>query len=174
MKFKYDSKAKLIFIDTDSLCYEVETSDIYQDMLHDIDQFHTWEYAKDHQLYSTPNRKVLGKMKDETHGVPIGEFVGVRTKMYSIIYTECNKQVEKKTAKGIKKLITKRKIRHASYKECLLSKKQTITSMNQIRIENHMIYLIKLTKIGLSPHDDKRFILNDGVSSLAYGHYKTK
>ena len=108
-------------------------------------------------------------MKHETHGVPIEEFVGLRPKMYSIIYTECNKQVEKKTAKGIKKFVTKRKIRHGSYKECLLSNKWTITCINQIRSENNEIYSIKLNKIGLSPYDDKRFILNDGVSSFAHG-----
>ena len=42
---------------------------------------------------------VLGKMKDETHGIPIDEFVGLRPKMYSILFTEDSNQVEKKTAK---------------------------------------------------------------------------
>jgi hypothetical protein len=113
-------------------------------------------------------------MKDETHGIPIQEFVGLRPKMYSILYTENNKQVEKKTAKGIKKSVTKRKLRHAGYKECLFEKRQTMASMNQIRSESHEIYAIKLNKIGLSPYDDKRYILNDGMNTLAYGHYKTK
>ena len=44
--------------------------------------------------------------------------------------------------------------------------------MNQIRSERHEIYSIKLNKIGLSPYDDKRYILNDGMNTLAYGHYK--
>ncbi len=111
-------------------------------------------------------------MKDETHGIPIQEFVGLRPKMYSILYTENDKQVEKKTAKGIKKSVTKRKLRHASCKECLLEKKQTMASMNQIRSESHEIYSIKLNKIGLSPYDDKRYILNDGMNMLTYGHNK--
>ena len=53
-----------------------------------------------------------------------------------------------------------------------MEKKQTIASMNQIRSESHEIYSIKLNKIGLSPYDDKRYILNDGMNTLAYGHYK--
>ena len=61
-------------------------------------------------------------MKDETHGIPIQEFVGLRPKMYSITYTEENKEVEKKTAMGIKKSVTRRNIRHESYRECLLEK----------------------------------------------------
>ena len=173
MKPKYVCNAKLLFTDTDSLCYEIKTGDIYQDMLQDIDLFDTSEYGQNHPLYSLANKKVLGKMKDETHGVPIQEFIGLRPKMYSILYTENDKLVEKKTAKGIKKSVTKRKLRHANYKDCLFEKRQTMANMNQIRSERHEIYSIKLNKIGLSPYDDKRYILNDGMSTLAYGHYKT-
>ncbi|XP_028417042.1 uncharacterized protein LOC114541307 [Dendronephthya gigantea] len=172
MKPKYDCNAKLLFTDTDSLCYEIKTDDVYQDMLQDIDLFDTSEYARDHPLHSLTNKKVLGKMKDETHGIPIQEFVGLRPKMYSILYTENDKQVEKKTAKGIKKSVTKRKLRHINYKECLFDKKRTMASMNQIRSERHEIYSIKLNKIGLSPYDDKRYIIKDGVNTLAYGHYQ--
>jgi hypothetical protein len=84
MKQKYGANAKLLFTDTDSLCYEVKTHDIYQDILEDAELFDTSEYAQGHLLYSTRNKKVLGKMKDETHGIPIQEFVGLRPKMHSI------------------------------------------------------------------------------------------
>jgi hypothetical protein len=174
MKPMYGCDAKLLFTDTDSLCYEIKTNDIYQNMLQDTDLFDTSEYAQDHPLFSITNKKVLGKMKDETHGILIQEFVGLRPKMYSIPYTENNKLVEKKTAKGTKKSVTKRKLRHAGYRECLFEKRQTMASMNQIRSESHEIHSIKLNKIGLSPYDDKRYILNDGMNTLAYGHYKTK
>ena len=86
MKPKYDCNAKLLFTDTDSLCYEIKTNDIYHDMLEDKELFDTSEYAQDHPLYSIGNKKVLGKMKDETHGIPIQEFIGLRPKMYSILY----------------------------------------------------------------------------------------
>ena len=173
MKPKYGCNAKLLFTDRDSVSYEIKTDDIYQDMLQDIDLFDTSEYARNHPLHSLTNKKVLGKMKDETHGIPIQEFIGLRPKMYSILYTENNKLVEKKTAKGIKKSVTKRKLRHANYKECLFEKRQTMANMNQIRSEKHEIYSMKLNKIGLSPYDDKRYILNDGMNTLAYGHYET-
>jgi hypothetical protein len=111
-------------------------------------------------------------MKDETHGIPIQEFVGLRPKTYSILYTEKSKLVEKKTAKRVKKSVPKKKIRHDNYKTCLFDKKQTKASMNHIRSHGHKIYSIKLNKIALSPYDDKRFILEDGVNTLAHGHYK--
>ena len=81
--------------------------------------------------------------------------------MYSITYTEENKEVEKETAKGIKKSVTIRNICHKSYKGCLLEKKQTMATMNQMCSKGDKIYSIKLNKIGLSPYDDKRFVLAD-------------
>ncbi|CAB4002802.1 Hypothetical predicted protein [Paramuricea clavata] len=72
------------------------------------------------------------EMKVETHGIPIQEFVVLGPKMYSILYTENSKLVEKKTAKGVKKSVTNKKIRHDDYKTCLFNKKQTKASMNQI------------------------------------------
>ena len=53
---------------------------------------------------------------------------------------------------------------------CWRRDRQTMASINQIRSESHEIYSIKLNKIGLNPCDDKRYILNDGMNTLAYGH----
>ena len=38
----------------------------------------------------------------------------------------------------------------------------------------HELYTIEVSKIGLSCFDDKRYILSDGFTSYAYGHYKIK
>ena len=38
--------------------------------------------------------------------------------------------------------------------------------------ENHTINTIETNKIALSANDDKRFICEDGVNTLALGHYK--
>ena len=119
IKAKYGSLAKLLFSDTVSLCLEVKTEDIYVDMTRDAQLFDFSEYATDHLLYSTENKKVIGKFKDKTHGIPIKEFVGLRPKMYSLLYSENNKTTEKKVAKGIAKHVTKQKIRHEHYKQCL-------------------------------------------------------
>ncbi|KAK3754326.1 hypothetical protein QZH41_017837, partial [Actinostola sp. cb2023] len=183
IKQKYGNQATLLFTDTDSLCYNIQTEDIYEDMQQDLDLYDTSEYPRDHPLYSTVNKKVLGKMKDEIHGLPIEEFVGLSPKMYSLLFTENNKPIEKKTAKGVAKHVTKHRIRHAHYRDCLFEKKRTMANMKQLRSYNHQIYTVNLNKIGLSPYDDKRFILDDGVTTLAHGHelihciqqsYKTK
>ena len=77
MVSKYQPQAKLLFTDTDSLYYDVKTDNLYHDFLQDLDYFDTSEYTRDHFLYSVRNKKVLGKMTDETHGIPIEEFVGL-------------------------------------------------------------------------------------------------
>ena len=170
IKQKYGNQATLLFTDTDSLCYNIHTEDIYQDIRQDMDLYDTSEYSRDHPLYSTTNKKVLGKMKDETHGLPIEEFIGLRPKMYSLLFTENDKPVEKKTAKGIAKHVTKNRIRHAHYRDCLLKRQRTMASMKQIRSYKHQVYTVNLNKVGLSPYDDKRYILKDGVTTLAHGH----
>ena len=68
IKKKYGDRAKLLFTDTDSLCYEFQTDDLYQDMKSDHYQFDTSNYKEDNFLYSLENKKVLGKMKDECAG----------------------------------------------------------------------------------------------------------
>ena len=89
--------AQLLYTDTDSLTYHITTEDVYEDLKPHLQLFDTSDYPPDHPLYSSVNKKVMGKMKDETAGVPIQEFVGLRSKMYSMLY---NNQAKKK-AKGI-------------------------------------------------------------------------
>ena len=44
--------------------------------------------------------------------------------------------------------------------------------MINIRAYRHQCYTIKETKLALNNFDDKRYILPDGVTTLAHGHYK--
>ena len=79
IKQTYAEKAKLLFTDTDSLCYQIWTDDIYMDWQENSVLFDFSDYPKQHHLFSDMNKKVIGKMKDETASVPISEFVGLRS-----------------------------------------------------------------------------------------------
>ena len=135
-------------------------------LFQDIDLFDTSDYPKDHHLYSEVNKKIIGKMKDELNGVPIVEFVGLRSKMYSL-KTEAE---EKKRAKGIVKAVVKKDITHEDYKNILFSAGQTSHNMTVFRSDKHEIYTVSMDKKSLSAYDGKRYILDNGVDSLAYGH----
>ena len=106
-------------------------------------------------------------MKDEAAGVPITEFVGLRSKMYS--YMKDN-QKGGKTAKGIKKNIIKKNITHSNYRDTLFNSEQMMHKMKTIRSENHQLGSCEINKVSLSCFDDKRYIHDDGVTSYAYGH----
>ena len=169
IKSKYGDKAELLFTDTDSLTYEIETKDVYQDFWNDKDRFDNSDYLENSPYFDKTNKKVIGKFKDEAAGVPICEFIGLRSKMYS--YMKEN-QKGGKTAKGIKKNIITKNIKHEDYKEVLFNNKQIHHTMKTIRSNNHQLGSFELNKISLSCFDDKRFIHENGITSYAYGHYK--
>ena len=68
IKPMYKDKAKLLFTDTDSLMYEIETEDFYKDISGDVkDRFDTSDYPDNHPsgIPTGQNKKVLGMFKDE-------------------------------------------------------------------------------------------------------------
>ena len=167
IKNKYGYKAKLLFTDTDSLTYEIEAKDVYKDFFKDKDKFDNSDYPEYSPFFYKTNKKVIGKFKDEAAGIPIIEFVGLRSKMYSYIK---DNQKGGKTAKGIKKNVIKNNIIHDDYKETLFDNKQMYHKMKTIRSENHQLGSYELNKVSLSCFDDKRYIHKDGINSYAYGH----
>ena len=167
IKNKYGEKAKLLFTDTDSLTYEIEAKDVYKDFFKDKDKFDNSDYPEYSPFFYKENKKVIGKFKDEAAGIPIIEFVGLRSKMYSYIK---DNQKGGKTAKGIKKNVIKNNIIHDDYKETLFNNKQMYHKMKTIRSENHQLGSYELNKVSLSCFDDKRYIHNNGIDSYAYGH----
>lgn len=106
-------------------------------------------------------------MKDETAGVPIKEFVGLRSKMYSLSVGG----KDKKTAKGIKKSVVRKGLNHATYRDVLLNERVTHASMNLIRSYQHQLFSIASRKLALSSYDDKRYVLEDRINTRAHGHY---
>jgi hypothetical protein len=171
VKKKYGDRAKLLFTDTDSLMYEIKTDDFFQDIKDDVDKlFDNSDYPKDHMCYNSKNKKVIGMFKDEAAGRQIEEFVGLRSKLYS--YKMCDGQDEHKKCKGVKKSVVKKTITHEDYKNCLFTSKTQLRKMNVIRSHLHDIYCEEIYKVALSADDDKRVITDDGVHTLAYGHYR--
>ena len=177
IKRKYGSSAKLLFTDTDSLTYEIETEDVYKDLADSAHAglFDFSNYPTDHPNYSSLFKRVPGCFKDETASCVITCYVGLRSKMYSfIIENSILKLVttERKVAKGVKKCVIDKSLSYADYLKCLNCEEQTEHTFNTIRSIAHQVFTNKQTKISLSPFDDKRYLL-DEKSSVPYGHYST-
>ena len=172
IKKKYGDKAKLLFTDTDSLMYEIQTEDFYEDINGDVkDRFDTSNYPSNHPsgIPTGCNKNVLGMFKDEAGGKIIDEFVGLRAKLYSYKMLEGE---ESKKCKGVKKLVVKNSITHDDHKNCLFTGTEQLRKMNVIRSHKHDIYTEEVNKVALSPSDDKRHILEGQTTTLALGNYR--
>ena len=169
IKKKYGDRAKLLFTDMDSLTYEIEAEDVYQDFWNDKDKFDNSDYPKNSPHHCNVNKKVIGKFKDEACGGPIVEFIGLKSKMYSYV-----KDNEKggRTAKGITRNVIKNNIKHEDHKNVLLNDEQLHHKMKTIRSQKHQLGSYEINKVSLSCFDDKHYIHDNGISSYAYGHYK--
>ena len=182
IKKKYGGKAKLLFTDTDSLCYIITTGDVYEDLYHDRELFDNSDYAESSKFFFDENKKVIGKFKDEAGGNAIIEFVGLKSKMYSYktetkrkkiykkMYLLVNNTKNNKTAKGVKKNVIKRDLDHSHYLACLQNNTVEQHKIRTIRSDHHVISSYEINKTSLSCFDDKRYILHDGITSYAYGH----
>ena len=170
---KYGDRAKLLFTDTDSLAYEIQTEDFYADIAEDVKfRFDTSDYPEDHPsgIKTEINKKVIGMFKDESAGKQIDEFIGLRSKLYSY---KMDGEDHKK-CKGIKQNVVKKTITHDDYKNCLFTKREQLRKMNVFRSYHHDIYTEQVNKVALSADDDKRVIMEDGIRTLAYGHYSLR
>jgi hypothetical protein len=169
IKTKYGSNAKLLFTDTDSLCYEIKTKDIYEDMFQNKECLDLSDITNE-KFHDDSNKKVIGKFKPEHPNNIIEEVIGLRSKMYSIKF---HAKKEIKRAKGIVRSVCEKELTHDKYTNILNTGSQMHSMMKVIRSQKHGVYTIKMNKVSLSAFDDKRFLRKDGIRSYAYGHYKT-
>ena len=117
-------------------------------------------YPKDSKFFDPTNKKVIGKMKDESEGKIIGEFVGLKSKMHSMKNIDGK---ESNTAKGVNIATEFNKC-----KDTLFNKKIIRHKMRRIQGKKHKMGTYEINKISLSVFDDKRFVLNNGIHTLAY------
>ena len=82
IKKKFD--AKLLFTYTDSLTYDIKSENVYEEFSKWKYLFDFSNYSKDSKFFDNTNKKMFGKMKDEYGRVIIDQFIGLKSKMYSI------------------------------------------------------------------------------------------
>lgn len=173
-KFNKPNQVRICYTDTDSFIYKIETDDVYEDLKNDINDpdskiFDTSDYPSDNSFgFELRNKKLLGAMKDECCGKIIQEFIGLRSKCYSF---KCLNEEPQNKSKGVKRNVVE-KLTMEEYNQSLEDRNLKILKQQYIfRSDLHRVYTMNMTKVALNSNDDKRFILPDGVSTLALGHY---
>ena len=126
---------------TDSLTDEIKSENI-------LEKFFQW--------------KVIGKMKDEFGGVIVSEFVGLKSKMYAIKKIDGK---ESNTAKGVSIATEFDKFKVMLFNEKLIRRK-----MKRIQSKKQKLGTYKIDKIYLSCFGNKRYVLDNGIRTLAYFH----
>ena len=121
------------------------------------------------------NKKVIGKMKDEFNGLLISEFIGLNPKGYSINHQTLNEAKEleiknKKTLKGISKVVVKNEISHNDYINVLNTNEPIKRDVISIRSFDHQLFTHKtIGKVALTSFYDK-FKMIDNNNNLPYGY----
>ena len=157
---KFD--AELLFTDTDSLTYEIKSENAYEEFFKGKNLVDFSNYPKDSKFFDERNKKVIGKMKDEFGRVTVDEFVGLKSKMCFMKKID-NK--ESNTAKGVN-IPTE----FNEFKDVLFGKKIILHQMKRIKSKEHKLGTYEIVKICLSCFYDKRYVLDDGIYTLAYFH----
>lgn len=183
LKQKYGNNLEMMYTDTDSFMLNVKTNCFYTDMLPDIEmRYDTSDFSVDNE-FGIPqrNKKIPGLFKDELNGRIFTEFVGLRSKMYafrSIDSKDCKKLnrwqmsvfIETKKAKGVKRSVLDRTITFDDYADCVRENSVLMCRQNTFRSKQHSVFTVSQIKVGLSPFDDKRFVLPNNIDTLPWGH----
>ena len=95
-----------MFTDTDSLVHETKRKDDYKDFYENKSLFHFSDYPLHSKFFGPVNKEVISKMEDKFKSKIIREFIGLKSKIYSIIAAD-NEEVKK--AKRVNKNVLKNK-----------------------------------------------------------------
>ena len=128
---KKDFSVELLFTDTDSLTSEIKSENVYKDFYKWKNLFDFSSYSKDSTFYDDTIKKVIGKMKDEHGGAIIDQFIGLKSKIYSI---EKINGSESSTIKGVN-IATE----FNEFKDVLFNKKIIRHKMKRIQAKKHKI-----------------------------------
>ena len=124
------------------------------------------------------NRKVICKFRDELEGIPFEEFVGLRSKLYSMMYMKervfevdeegeervveessftsfkrIEKMEDRKSANGVKRAVKDHHLIHSRYKYTLMSLGEYPVSQNLMISQDHVVTNRNVKKVALIGYD---------------------
>ncbi|CAJ0914326.1 5106_t:CDS:2, partial [Entrophospora sp. SA101] len=186
VKEKYGDKAKLGYMDTDGMIFQTETEDIYKDM------------AERPDIFDLTDSKTIGLFKDECPGKIITESIHIRAKTYHyVISDKSTKSKHKGVSKGgmndlainvntntydqklggtlLDDPVPESRIVDPMtliYRDCLFENEVFHAKNIGFRSKNHVLSLVESEKKALCPLNSKNWVLSDGITPWAYGHWR--
>ena len=168
LKPKYNDKAKLCYMDTDSFVINIFTEDFFEDINNDVERwFDTSNYDQNDKrpLQIGVNKKVIGMFKNELGWKIMKEFCTLKAKTYAYLMDE---DIEHKRAKGTKRCIIKRRMMFGNYKDSLSNNKTILRAQVRLKSDLHNVYIEEVNKVALSSNDDKRLQTSDRITTYPY------
>jgi hypothetical protein len=169
LKEQFKDRMKICFSDTDSMCVEVETNRINDELRAVSHIMDMSGFPPSHPLHSKEFQRVTGRLKVEYGDLHILKFVGLRAKCYAL---DMEARGEKKTVlkcKGVQKSAMQRSVTFEDYKKCLFENLEKEVQFCSIRTDGkHRLFTLKQSKTALRQFDNKRWIQPDGVITRAY------
>ena len=122
------------------------------------------------------NKKVLGNFKDAMNTRLTTEFLAINPKVYSIMHQDMKTTGEiieknKKTLKGVSKVVVKKEISHKDHQDVLQDNQPKTRAVTSIRSFNHQIYTFQQTKVALTSFYDK-MVMIDNINCHPFGYLK--
>ena len=104
IKPKYQDRAKLCYMVTDSFVIHVKIEDLYEQIANDVEKwFDTSNYSKDDNrpLPIGWNKNVIGLFKDALGGKIMKEFVGLKAKTWAYLLDDDSEHKKLKEQKSV-------------------------------------------------------------------------
>jgi hypothetical protein len=189
-KQSYGRRARLLFTDTDSLCYCIEAPTVLEDMLRskkvlfdlagafldsDLEQLAEnsteLDSLKEH-LTSVKGR--LGALKLENETSFILEFAGLASKMYSLLMVDREgRQHTHMKGKGVPKRVLAAQASHKQYMQMIAEPFESTATFSALRSRNHVVERLQVSKRMLTAYNDKVFQLS-AQESRPLGHWRNR
>ena len=150
IKPKYQERAKLCYMDTESNVVHIKTEDFYEDIADDVEKwFDTWNYSEDDNrpLLIDWNEKIINLFKDELGRKIMKEFAGLRAKTWTYLIND-GSELKKKLKE--QKNVIKRGLMFKNSTDCLFSNKIILKSQQRFKSDCHDVYTEEMNKIALS------------------------
>ena len=165
---QFGNRAKLIYSDTDSFVYEIEHPNIYEWMKENKEHF---DLSKSERLdlKCNDNENILGKMKDELHGMVMTEFLALNPKCYSNRFQKKDLLFDEvKISKGVSKATDAKTLPFKAYKKVLDDGNTVSRITTNIGSFNQQLFSFDTNKIALNAHYDKLYMI-DKINCQPFG-----